>query len=109
MNTKKLNIKTLVRLQKQFAAIYYVAPLCGISATGVHILGLNNLRDLAPTGCELITEPRDEAEYPYETHFMYADVRFYAIHAATADLQANNAAPANSDEFIRRLAKAKEG
>lgn len=81
--TKKLNIKTLVRLQKEFALLYRVTPLISINDFGVHIHGLTNLCALAPAGCELITESRGgDKEYPYETYFTYAGVRFYAIHAA---------------------------
>jgi len=80
MTIKKLNIKTLVRMQKEFATLYCAMPLCSIRDMGVHICGLNNLRDLAPTGCILTTEQRGDVDYPYETYFFYDGVRFFAIH-----------------------------
>jgi len=80
MTIKKLNIKTLVRMQKKFTTIYNSTSLCGISDVGVHIGGLDDLRDLAPTGCVLTTEQRGDADYPYETYFVFDGVRFYAIH-----------------------------
>ena len=80
MTIKKLNIKTLVRMQKEFAILYRATPLCSIHENGVHIHELNNLRGLAPTGCILTTEQRGDVEYPYETYFVYSGVRFFAIH-----------------------------
>jgi hypothetical protein len=80
MTIKKLSIKTLVRMQKKFTTIYNSTSLCGISDVGVHIGGLDDLRNLAPTDCTLITETRGERVYPYETYFVFDGVRFYAIH-----------------------------
>ena len=77
---KKLNLGRLVRLQKMFSEIYRATSLISINASGVHIQGLNNLRDLAPAGSELVTKFRDKTEWPYETSFDYTGVKFYAIH-----------------------------
>ncbi len=76
----KLNLGRLVRLQKMFSEIYRATSLISIGDSGVHIQGLNNLRDLVPLGCELITKQNGMKEYPYETSFIYAGVNFYVIH-----------------------------
>lgn len=76
MKKKKLNLNRLVRLQKEFSKIYRATSLCSINDFGVHIHELDDLRDLAPVDCRLVTEERDETEYPYETYFVYAGVRF---------------------------------
>ena len=77
--TTKLNLNTLVRLQKEFAEIYRTSALCSINDYGVHVHGVDNLRSLAPADCELVTKWRGEIEYPYETWFVYDGVKFYAI------------------------------
>jgi len=77
---KKINLGRLTRLQKVFSVIYRATSLISISDFGVHIQGLNNLRDLIPTGYELTTVQRGTKEFPYESHFDFDGVRFYAIH-----------------------------
>ena len=94
---KKLNLDRLVKLQKEFSALYRATSLCSLNDWGVHINKLDDLRDLAPAGSELATEFRGgETKWPYETSFDYAGVKFFAIH--NVNMETARAAVAKAKE-----------
>jgi len=77
-----MNIEELVRMQKKFTKVYHSTPLVSITADGVYIRGLANLRELMPaySGCELVTTSRGDSEYPFKSFFEYKGVRFFSIY-----------------------------